>query len=67
MPSVRIGRQGILCPKCRSHTRVLRTEPYGVVIIRVRMCKNDRCRHTFDTKEGIVHDTDRNDPGLFDE
>ncbi len=64
MPPVQVGRQGVLCPKCRSHTRVLRTEPYGPVLLRVRMCKNPDCRNTFDTKETIVESSD---PNLFDE
>lgn len=65
MPPVQVGRQGVLCPVCHSHSRVLRTEPYGRVSIRMRMCKNDKCRETFQTKETIV--TDEQQADLYDD
>ena len=60
---VREGRQGISCPRCHSHTRVIRTEAYDTFSRRTRLCKNIRCNHVFHTVEKII----TADADLFDE
>ncbi len=39
------------CPKCGQETRVLETDKLTTTVARVRWCKNDACRHLFQTLE----------------
>lgn len=60
------NRTGIECPKCGSGTYVARTENYTSWMRRVRVCKNERCRHSFDTKEVMIDPPeDPREPDLF--
>lgn len=44
-------RTGILCTKCGSGTRVMKTTNYDTWLKRVRVCRNSACAHVFPTKE----------------
>lgn len=56
--------QGIECPKCGHQTLVVKTTNLVSWILRIRLCQNSRCRHSFETEERAVRAED-NRPSLF--
>ncbi|GAB6038135.1 hypothetical protein JCM15519_26940 [Fundidesulfovibrio butyratiphilus] len=43
----------MLCPVCGQETRVIETDKLESTVLRVRWCKNPKCRQTFETQEAV--------------
>ena len=51
-----MGTATMLCPKCESVSKVLRTGREGSKVIRHRECLSKKCRHRFHTTERSERD-----------
>ena len=47
------------CPRCGARSKVYKTKPDGLAVIRWRICQGSRCAATFYTKEV---EAERRDP-----
>lgn len=43
----------MLCPICGQETRVIETDKLESVVLRIRGCKNSKCRQIFQTQEAV--------------
>ena len=43
----------MLCPNCGQESRVIETDKLENTVVRVRWCKNPKCRQIFETQEAV--------------
>ena len=58
--SSKVSKPGIECPRCGYGSSVAKTVNYVSWMARMRVCKNTRCRHVFETTE-TINDDERKD------